>query len=585
MKAEERWHARFRASRVTLPSWARHAPNRAIYRSDQSGAWEVRAWDRSTGTSRQVTDQPTGTTHFAAIDPTGHWIYWFRGTAGDELGVWMRQPFHGGPDEEVAPGVPAGQPVGLALSATGAAVISLAHQGRFITRLVRPGQPPRVLHEHAEGAWVTDVTLDGEFIALNHSEHGDFGHPALRVIRQNGERVGELHDGAGRGVLGLSFSPVPGDRRLLALRERCERTEPLVWDPLTGEEREIYLRGAGELTAEWYQDGRALLIRRDDRARSSLHRYDLAGGGLTAIDTPRGVIEEARTRPGGIVEYSWSSASRPHVIRSTTGQLVLQNGPTAPASVPVEDVDVEGEGGRVHALVSRPERGNAPFPAVFLLHRGPWRHDDDSFSAETAAWVDSGFAVVKVNYRGSTGYGAAWRDALHGDVGRIELADVAAVRAHLVAKGLIDPRRTALAGLLWGGYLTLLGMGLQPELWAAGIATMPIACFTTTYEESSAGLRALQRALFGGTPAEYPERYAASSPITYAERVEQPVLILTSESERMLSTRQIDAYVARLAALGRECRVRGYGSGQGTLVVGERIAQMAAQLEFARKHV
>ncbi|MEV0582843.1 prolyl oligopeptidase family serine peptidase [Nonomuraea sp. NPDC050310] len=585
MKAEERWHARFRAPRMTLPTWARQAPNRAIYRCDVSGTWEVYAWDRATGTTRQVTDQPAGTTDYAAIDPTGQWIYWFRGTNGDELGMWMRQPFRGGPDEEVAPGVPTGQPGGLALSATGVVVMSLAHEGGFTTHLIRPGEEPRVLYTHAEAAWVTDITLDGDLIALNHSEHGDFGHPALRVLRQNGQQVAELYDGPGRGVVGLTFSPVLGDRRLLALHERRSRTEPLVWDPVTGEEREIYLRDAGELTAEWYADGRALLIRRDDRARSFLHKYDLAGGGMTAIDTPHGVIEDARPRPGGQVEYSWSSASRPHVIRSTTGQTVMQNGPAAPASVPVEDIDVEGEGGRIHALVSRPEHGSAPYPAVFLMHRGPWRNDNDSFSPEVAAWVDSGFAVVRVNYRGSTGYGTAWRDALRDNVGHIELADVAAVRAHLVAKGLIDPRRTALAGLLWGGYLTLLGLGTQPELWAAGIATMPIACFPTAYEDSSEGLRALHRTVFGGPPTEYPDRYAASSPITYVERVEQPVLILASESERSLSMRQIEAYVSRLSELGREYQLHTFGSGRGTLVVGERIAQMAAQLEFARKHV
>ena len=56
-----------------------------------------------------------------------------------------------------------------------------------------------------------------------------------------------------------------------------------------------------------------------------------------------------------------------------------------------------------------------------------------------AAWVDAGFAVVRVNYRGSTGYGSAWRDALHGEVGHIELADVAAVRQYVVDRGIVDP--------------------------------------------------------------------------------------------------------------------------------------------------
>ncbi|MGW7479750.1 S9 family peptidase [Nonomuraea muscovyensis] len=585
MKAEERWQARFRASRTTLPVWARRAPHRSIYRSNATGTWEVYAWDRATGQTRQVTDRPRGTAH-AAVDPTGQWIYWFADTEGDEFGVWWRQPFTGGPDEPVAPDVPPGQPGGIALSTTGLAAISLAGDGAFRTHLVRPGEPSQLLHEHPEAAWVADMSLDGQLIAINHGEYGDFRHPALRVVRPSGQTVGELYDGDGKGVLGLRFAPVPGDRRLLALHERRQRQEPLVWDPVTGEQREIWLRDSGDLAAEWYDDGRGLLILRDTRARSHLHRYDLAGGGLTLIDTPHGVIDDAAPRPGGHVEYSWSSASRPPVIRSSNGQVVLNaSGPPAPPSVPVEDLDVPGPGGRIHALVSRPEHGSAPFPTVFMLHGGPTAHDRDAFSPEVAAWVDSGFAVVRVNYRGSTGYGSGWRDALHGEVGHIELSDVAAVRRAVVEHGIADPARILLSGTAWGGYLTLLGLGTQPELWAAGIAAVPIACHQTSYEDEAESLRAYHRALLGGSPDEQPERYAASSPITYVDRVESPVLILAGENDNRCPLRQIEKYVAKLAEHGRDHEIYTYDAVRGSLVVAERIAQMSMQLDFARKHV
>ncbi|MFE3449808.1 prolyl oligopeptidase family serine peptidase [Nonomuraea sp. NPDC059194] len=584
MKAEERWQARFRAPSMTLPVWARQAPNRSLYRSNASGVWEIYAWDRTTGITRQVTDQPYGTAH-AALDPTGNWIYWFAGGERDELGVWMRQRFVGGEHEIIAPDLPPSEPGGIALSATGVAAVSLARAGTFTVHLVRPGELTRPLYEHSEAAWVTDMSLDGELIALNHSEHGDFRHPALRVLKQCGDVVGELHDGPGKGVLGLRFGPISGDRRLLTLHERRQRHEPLVWDPKTGEQREIWLKDPGELTAEWYDDGRALLITREDRARTYLHRYDLGGGGLTLIDTPHGVIEEARPRPGGHVEYSWSSGSRPPVIRSSSGHVVMNAiGPAAPTSVPAEDIDVPGPGGRIHALVSRPEIGSAPFPAVFLLHSGPHLHDSDTFSPEVAAWVDAGFAVVRVNYRGSSGYGTAWRDALHGEVGHIELADVAAVREWVIAQGIVDQDRTVLAGTSWGGYLTLLGLGLQPKLWAAGIAAAPIACHVTAYEDHVEGLRAYQRSLFGGSPDEQPERYRDSSPITYVERVERPVLILAGVNDSRSPLRQLEAYVSRLAELGHEHEVHYYDAGRGALVVAERIDQMATKLTFIRKH-
>ncbi|GAA2999010.1 S9 family peptidase [Streptosporangium longisporum] len=584
MKAEERWQARFRAPRVTLPVWAGQAPSRSVYRSNASGAWEVYAWDRAAGSTRQVTSRPKGTSH-GAIDPTGRWIWWFEDTDGDEWGRWMRQPFGGGPDEPID--LPPGFPSGLGLAATGDAVVGMARPGQgFTVHLVRPGEPARTVYEHSEAASVSAVSLDGSLIAIGHSEHGDARHPALRVLRPNGEVVGDLSDGPGKGVLGLRFAPLSGDRRLLTLHERRGRREPLVWDPETGDQREIWLRDPGEITADWYDDGRSLLVVRAHRGRTSLTRYDLPGGGLFPIETQHGVIDAAAPRPDGSVEYSWSSGAHPPLIRSTSGHVVMNHGgPTSPPSVPVEDVDVEGPGGRIHALVSRPERGSGPFPSVFLLHGGPTAQDDDSFVPQVAAWVDLGFAVVRVNYRGSTGYGSAWRNALHGDLGHIELSDVAAVRETMVDRGVCDPDRLVLAGASWGGYLTLLGLGTQPKMWAAGIATVPIADHEATYREEAEGLRSYHRALFGGSPEEQPERYAGSSPITYVDQVEAPLLILAGENDPRCPIGQIEAYVARLASRGHEHEIYRYDAGHGSLVVSERIAQMSAQLDFARRHI
>ncbi|GAA2919302.1 hypothetical protein GCM10020221_14460 [Streptomyces thioluteus] len=71
------------------------------------------------------------------------------------------------------------------------------------------------------------------------------------------------------------------------------------------------------------------------------------------------------------------------------------------------------------------------------------------------------------------GLRTAWTDALKHRVGLIELEDIAAVREWAVASGLADPERLVLAGGSWGGYLTLLGLGTQPDAWALGLARGP----------------------------------------------------------------------------------------------------------------
>jgi dipeptidyl aminopeptidase/acylaminoacyl peptidase len=218
------------------------------------------------------------------------------------------------------------------------------------------------------------------------------------------------------------------------------------------------------------------------------------------------------------------------------------------------------------------------------VHGGPTGYDADAFDPLVAAWVDHGFAVVQVNYRGSTGYGSTWRDAIEGRPGLTELEDIKAVRDWSVATGLADPGRLVLAGRSWGGYLTLLGLGVHPDDWTVGISNAPIADYLTAYEDEMEALRAYDRSLFGGSPAEVPERYRASSPLSYVERVSVPLLLIAGENDPRCPIRQIDNYLKRLDELGKEHEVYRYDAGHGSLVAEERIRHVAATVDFARKH-
>ncbi|MFC8917913.1 prolyl oligopeptidase family serine peptidase [Streptomyces sp. NPDC047821] len=584
------WEKRFRAPRVSLPEWAWSAPGRALFVSNTTGTYELYAWDRDGGGQRQVTDRPNGTTD-GVLSPDGEWIWWFSDTDGDEFGVWMRQPFGGGDDEPAAPGLEAAYSAGLAIGRDGTAVVgrSTDEDGSTI-HVVRPGRPPVEIYRHRESAGVGDLSHDGTLIAVEHTEHGDAMHAAVRVVRTDGSVVAELDDTRGGteelglGVLG--FAPVDGDTRLLVAHQRRGRWEPMLWDVASGAQTELALDLPGDVSAEWYPDGSGLLVVHGFEARSELWRYEIATGRTVRVDTPAGSVSSATARPDGTVEYLWSSAAHPPVVRSTAGGVVLEPpGMKAPASVAVEDVWVDGPGGRIHALVQRPAGAQGPLPTVFEIHGGPAWHDSDAYAAAPAAWVDHGYAVVRVNYRGSTGYGREWTDALKHRVGLIELEDIAAVREWAVASGLADPGRLVLTGGSWGGYLTLLGLGTQPDAWALGLAAVPIADYVTSYHDEMEALKALDRTLFGGSPEEVPERFAESSPITYVDRVRVPVYISAGVNDPRCPIRQIDNYVDRLAARDAVHEVYRYDAGHGSLVVEERIKQVRLELDFAARHL
>ncbi|MFD4113319.1 S9 family peptidase [Streptomyces niveus] len=583
------WEKRFRAPRVSLPEWAEDAPDRSLFVSNATGTYELYAWDRATGAQRQVTDRPNGTTD-GVLTPDGRWIWWFSDTDGDEFGVWKRQPFGGGEDEPAAPGIDAAYPGGLALGRDGTAVVgcSTDEDGSTI-HVLPPGGTPVEIYRHRESAGVGDLSHDGTLVAVEHTEHGDAMHSALRVVRLDGTTVAELDDTKGGELeLGLSvlgFAPVDGDTRLLVGHQRRGRWEPIVWDVTSGEETDLAIELPGDVSAEWYPDGSALLIVHSFDARSELWRYDFERRELTAVEMPAGTVSGATARPDGSVEYLWSSAAHPPVVRSTSGGVVLDPpGAKAPGSVPVTDVWVEGPGGRIHALVQRPA-GEGPFPTVFEIHGGPTAHDRDSFTAGPAAWVDHGYAVVRVNYRGSTGYGREWTDALKHRVGLIELEDIAAVREWAVTSRLADPSKLVLSGGSWGGYLTLLGLGTQPDAWAVGLAAVPVADYVTAYHDEMEALKSMDRTLLGGTPEEVPERYEASSPLTYVDEVRAPVYISAGLNDPRCPIQQVENYVNRLAARGATHEVYRYDAGHGSLVVEERIKQVRLELDFAERHL
>ncbi|MEU9692548.1 prolyl oligopeptidase family serine peptidase [Amycolatopsis japonica] len=589
-EAETRWRARFHAPRISVPEWAIDAPDSNVYVSNASGVWEVYSWDRSTGEHRRVTDRPNGTMH-ATPSPDGRWIWWFDDTDGDEFGSWVREPFApGAAAERAVPDVHDGYPAGLEIGTRVIAVGVSTDDGSELFAHI-DGETTS-FYKHEDDAGIASLSRDESLLAISHSEHGDSRHPALRVLSTDGfTTIADKWDGEGKGLGALEYSPVAGDQRLLVLHERRGREELLIWDTAADTEQEIELDLPGEVVAGWYPDARALLVVHFHQGRSSLHRYDLATGELSSLDTPPGRIGGAGVRPDGTVEYSWSSAAQPTAVRARTAGgedsvLLEPPGERAPESAPVTDAFVDGIGGQIHALVSRPANApEGPLPTVFSLHGGPHSADEDRFSAYRAVWLDAGFAVVEVNYRGSTGYGSAWRDAIEGRPGLTELEDVAAVHDWAVQSGLSDPEKCVVNGASWGGYLSLLALGTQPARWAAGIAGVPVADYVAAYEDEMEQLRSFDRALFGGSPETVPAVYRECSPITYVEAVTAPVLVLAGDNDPRCPIRQVENYLDRLAKREIPFEFYRFDAGHGSLVIAETIKQTAIEVFFALRAV
>lgn len=562
--------------------------------ASSSGTLQVHSFDARTGGLVRATNRPGGTTR-ATIDPTGTWIWWFDDTAGNEFGVWRRQPFASTTQrrpEQPIELVPA-YDAGLLLGSDGAAVVGRSDP-RYGTQIHQVlvgaagygATAPVPLYAHPQEARAAALSRDGNLVAITHSERGDALHPALRVVRgDTGVVVGELDDGPRLGLWPQGFAPEPGDSRLLVLHQRTGVQALLIWEVHSSLLRPLDLGLPGDVArGAWAPDGRSVLVTVDHQARTLLYRYHLSDGTTEQVGPAVGTMTGATPRPGQDAWVRWSSAAQPPTVSvASTGAELLHVGTRAPSSVPAEDIWAHGPGGPVHALVRLPSGVGEPHPVIVMLHDGPHRRDSDVFDAEAAAWVDHGMAVVKVNFRGSSGYGNTWRES--GDGGFAELDDVAAVCDTLIADGVIDPRRTVLWGRGRGGLLTLLGLGIQVERWAAGVALSPVADTVAAYGHQSVTGQAQDRARYGGSPEQVPQAYERTSPRNYVEAVRAPLLILASRHDTRGPLGQIEGYLQALRAAGGRVRTSVDDQGYAAHVDTDRIARMRAQMEFVHEHL
>lgn len=590
------WEQRFRAPISYLPEWSPAAPRNAVYCSNESGSWQVHTLDAETGATRQVTEHPVG-----LIDalPTldGEGVLWFQDETGDESGQWVVAPFHGGETRPFLEGVRHGWSDGLA-QAPRIVVAAISDRDGFAVHVSLDGAPATELLRSQEwvglggvedgGFLLGALSVDGSLLCLEHAEHGDLVHPALRVVDpRTGAAVGELLD-EGMSLGAACWSPVSGDARLAFKHELEGDERPGLWNVATGERTNLELDlGGAVVPAHWWPDGSALLLVNVFEGRSYLYRYELTSGALTQIPTEPGYVWKARVRPDGHVWLLHEQGQRQRLVLDDRRAEVLSPGATAVNSRPYESWHFENEHGQVvHGFFAAPGDSGGPFPVLMFVHGGPTWYDLDRWQPEVQAYVDLGFVVGMVNYRGSIGYGREWRDVLVGNIGGPELEDVNAGLRDLVARGLADPERAVIAGYSWGGYVTLLEVGKHPELWTCGVAGVPVGDYESGYEELSPLLQAYDRALLGGkTPAELPDLMRERNAINFADRVAAPVLFLIGRNDSRCPYGQAMAYVDRLAAREHPHEVYVYETGHASFDVDERVRQVGMIRDFLVRHV
>ncbi len=294
----------------------------------------------------------------------------------------------------------------------------------------------------------------------------------------------------------------------------------------------------------------------------SLGMLDARTGELAAFDLPYTDYSCVRVGGGAAVFRAGSAAEAPRIVR-----LDLAAGGAEPVSSPPalglpaaalsapEAIEFPTEGGaRAHCLFYPPAsaefegpRGERP-PLVVRIHGGPTGAASSTLSMGIQYWTSRGFAVADVNYRGSTGYGTAYRRALGGAWGVADVDDCVAAARHLVARGDADGERLAIAGGSAGGFTTLAALTFR-DVFCAGASYYGIS----DLEALARDTHKFESRYLDGLVAPYPERadvWRERSPINCVERLSRPVILFQGMEDRVVPPNQAEMIVEALRERG-----------------------------------
>jgi dipeptidyl aminopeptidase/acylaminoacyl peptidase len=238
---------------------------------------------------------------------------------------------------------------------------------------------------------------------------------------------------------------------------------------------------------------------------------------------------------------------------------------------------------RIQAMVVTPP-GRPPFPIVIRAHGGPEWHERARWDPEIQALVDAGYAVAGVNFRGSTGYGIAFRERLVENPLLAESEDLVGCLDALIADGLADRAQAFLLGWSWGGMLACLNEGLNPDRWRAVFAGAPIGDLVEGHKAAMPFIQALNVATYGGDPTEVPDRYRERDPMTYVDRARAPVLVIAAENDPRCPVAGLTPWVDALRRRGVEVELHVDSGGHWPDATDRAVRDTDRILSFFERH-
>jgi len=450
-------------------------------------------------------------------------------------------------------------------------------EGRLWPQVLESGRDfymqPRWSPDGEWAAWVAwdhpNMPWDGTELFLARVQQSEDGPPVFKDIRH-------IAGNKTTAVFQPEFSP--DGRHIAWLSDETGWHNFYLHDIVRGETRQLTRERFAQLgSPAWTQgqrtygfshDSRRIHFLRNERGFTTLCTLDGATGRITADENLRkdytdlgqiachpkedriALIASSGTCPARVIVRSLAqtrNGASTLILKRASSESVARKDLVAPRGVTWKGPRKSA----VHALLYLPrgageggKSGPKP-PAIIRIHGGPTSQARAMYSGEIQFFVTRGYAVLEVNYRGSTGYGRKYMDELKGNWGICDVEDAVGGAKFLVQHGWADAKKLVIMGGSAGGYTVLQALVDYPKFFKAGICLYGVANQFTLVADTHKFEERYSDYLLGPLP-QAADVYRQRSPVFHAERIVDPVAVFQGEIDEVVPKSQSDAIVESL---------------------------------------